>query len=225
MQTINYKIHLILHSKYKLFYHFTIIFLIYCMFYGDKLIYCMIEDNNDFRNKFYIYWPGDADNIIDKDVEYYALKDDYSRSLLSRHRENVSLQKGYFNYFVQEEYEQYRLLNGRNPYTLHCRMFHPQLHSSSSIGKANLENFLTRNNKPFVELDYSGLKINKQTWVDNRGKMIREVSTNTHPCDCFSMTKRYIDVYYPSYHPDNGFKPHSEVNRHLVETTSGCNIS
>lgn len=43
MNTLNYKIHLILHSKYKLFYHFAIISFIYFIFFGDKIIYCTNE--------------------------------------------------------------------------------------------------------------------------------------------------------------------------------------
>src|SRR5690606_4168892 len=218
MQTINYKIHLILHSKYKLFYHFTIIFLIYCMFYGDKLIYCMIEDNNDFRNKFYIYWPGDADNTIDKDVEYYALNDRLSREMLLKHRSNIYVQKDNFDRFILEEHKAH-MLHAHNqtwapPVGIKLRSLTTEyneyrgygINRSTIIKPAFLsqekldniiEGFLTRNKKPYVDLDYTGLKITNQTYIDDRGKIVREVSTIRKPFDCFYTNKRYIDVYYP----------------------------
>lgn len=245
MTNLHYYFHLLLTNRYSFIIKLTIFVSIYLLFYLkniNNISYCT-ED-------FYIYWPEDSnDNIIDHHVEYYALKDEESRRLLLEHRQNIIKQKNQLDGLILEEHKRHlhyahnqtwspprgrslRELTLQYEYTPEVRgrrgvpntVYIPAFLSQEELDNI-IEGFLTRNRKPFAGLDYSDLKINKQTIIDNCGKMIREVSTNKHPCDCFSATKRYIDVYYPSYHPDNGFKPHSEVNRHLVETRPGCTIS
>ena len=46
MSTIQYQIHLLLNSKYRMFIHLFIIFTIYSLFYGNKIIYCMTEGSD-----------------------------------------------------------------------------------------------------------------------------------------------------------------------------------
>ena len=46
---INYIAHSILSSNYRLFIHLLIIFIIYSMFYGNKITFCM-NDNPDMVN-------------------------------------------------------------------------------------------------------------------------------------------------------------------------------
>lgn len=43
---INYQMHKILYSKYKLFINLFIISLIYILFYGNNLVYCMTENTD-----------------------------------------------------------------------------------------------------------------------------------------------------------------------------------
>lgn len=47
MNNLNYIAHVLLSSKYRLVYYFTIIFLIYFTFYSDKIVYCMTNDNDN----------------------------------------------------------------------------------------------------------------------------------------------------------------------------------
>lgn len=229
MTNLHYYFHLLLTNRYSFIIKLTIFVSIYILFYFkniNNISYCT-ED-------FYIYWPTDSDNIIDKDVEYYTLKDSESRRLLLEHRQNIAKQKNRLDDFILEEHKRYiyyttnQIWSPPEGYTLGglATKFGNQKPFLSNEELNNIiEGFFNRNRKPFMELDYSGLRIKYQIILDKSGKMIRESSTVTHPCNCFSATKRYIDVYYPSFHPDNGFKPYSEVNRHLVETRPGCTIS
>src|SRR3546814_6131140 len=151
----------------------------------------MLEDNHSY-DKFYIYWPGDSNGVSDGDVEYYALKDYGSRQQLLEHRANVSAQKNKLDHFILKEFKLhiFHAYNQGDPRLLEVSKFTRGYALNYPIYDENLpaitEDFLTRNKKPFIELDYSGLKINNQTFIDNRGKIIREIITNKHPCDCRS---------------------------------------
>ena len=46
MNKLNYNIHLLLTSKYKIFINLFIIFVIYSFLYGNKIIYCMNDNIN-----------------------------------------------------------------------------------------------------------------------------------------------------------------------------------
>lgn len=51
MNYINYRIHLLLQSKYKLLINLFILFLIYITFYNQNISYCMVEDNLEIERK------------------------------------------------------------------------------------------------------------------------------------------------------------------------------
>lgn len=51
MNYINYQIHLLLQSKYKLLINLFILFLIYITFYNQNISYCMVEDNLEIERK------------------------------------------------------------------------------------------------------------------------------------------------------------------------------
>lgn len=46
MLKLNYQIHLILNSKYRLLVHLVVIFFIYTMIYGGKFVLCMDDNSN-----------------------------------------------------------------------------------------------------------------------------------------------------------------------------------
>lgn len=214
MYNLQYKIHLILQSKYKVYIYVFLVCSVYLVFYTNQIAYCMYE------GKLYSYkFPEEWFNDPNPDIRAYAhyLAED------RRHCYAIA-EMEYFQ--IEEEYKRHLEYTRRQagittPLEINARGI-----LLTDQRDEILNGYYRRNGIPFAGLDYNRLKVDIDYYADKAGKIVREVSTIDRPFDVCSHKYKYKDIFYPAYHPGNGCKPYSEDVRILVKTEGAlCTIS